>query len=325
MSLYIQYGIAKRAALPLSCTVLKYMSGFIKSKMIDLQEDTFDDFTTHLIQKQSLKWEKIQAQYAQITQQSLSTKQDIDYSKPEVHCKLNEIEQHLKSAIQDENVHRITNLIDICSKQEYIPRKLLLLSALPICSEKGKYETVCKIKILCDTHYQEVVHQNADFKHYLAEALWVQGNICKSLDLFKTAYENNRFLRRKIVNILKSLILSTSLNQSEAVMYKTLKFCEHISENFADSYLLGVVWQMCFLSEWYADQCTAFEILEKNEKLCASIVNRFPLVVGHALDNHQTEVVYKLLEFLLKKDCKQEYSNVLQCLFDYKSKLVATM
>lgn len=322
MALYKQCSLVKKT-LPLSYIFLKFMSNTVSNKVIILEADAFDDFTTQLVQKQSSKWEAIQAKSTQVTEQSAGFKQNINNVVNNKH-KLdeNKIEKLMKNAVEKDDVHQITNLIDMSIKCGYSPTRFLLLSMLPICSQRGKYETICKIKTICDNNYEQVLQQNANFNHYLAEALWVQGSVCKSLDLFKLVYEENHHLRQNVTTMLKNLILCTSLNHGEAVMFKILKFCEHLHESFTDSCLLGVVWQMCFLSEWYADQCKALEILEKNEKLCNSIVNRFPFVVKSALMNHQTEIVYKLLEFLLKRGWRAEYSNVLQCLFDYKCKSI---
>lgn len=323
MTLYLQCSLVKKTVLPLSYTILKFMSSSVRNKVINLEEDAFDDFTTQLIQKQSSKWEAIQAKSTQMLDQCIPVNQIANNSFTNKHkVPENDIEKLLKNAIENEDIHQVMKLIDASIKCEYVPIKSVLLPVLRICSQKGKYETICKMKAMCENNYQQVLQQNADFKHYLAEALWVQGNICKSLKLFKDVYESNCDLRKSITNTIKNLILCSSLNHGEAVMCKILKFCEYIHENFRDPCLLGVVWQMCFLSEWYADQCKALDILEENEKLCDSVVNRFPFVVKSALVEHRTEVVYKLLEFLLKKGWKVEYSSVLQCLFDYKCKFI---
>lgn len=299
------------------------MSSTVRNKVITLEEDVFDDFTTQLIQKQSSKWEAIQAKSTQMPDQSVCMNVDVHNrfnSKPKVDE--SDIDKLLKNAVKNEDIQQIISLIDMSVKCEYSPTRTVLFCVLPILSQRGEFETICKIKSICESNYQQLLQQTANFEHYLAEASWIQGDICKSLDLFKAVYENNHHLRRNVTNMIKNLLLHASLNHGEAIMHKILKFCEHVHENFADPHLLGVVWQMCFLSEWYADQCKALQILEKNEKLCDSIVNRFPFAVKSALVNHQTEVVYKLLEFLLKRGWKVEYLNVLQCLFNYKRKFV---
>lgn len=313
MALYYNLCKTYKTLLLPSYVLAKHIHKNIESRSVILEIDTIDDFTTQLLQRQTSKWENLQAKSKELCKQQKNI--------PKVFIAKEEVVHKTESwvdAVERKNVKCILNLVEFCVKNNTIPPKHLVGAAVQILAENGNSVAILQIKRLCETHCSELLRLNANFDVHLAEAFWNQGDVNKSLTLFADIYTRSKALQRQINTTLKYLFLNIIKNRGEAVLLAVIKFCESLHKNHEDVFLLALVWQMCFLSEWFSDQNVAFDLIEQNTELRKVVLLRVPFLASLALNNHQTDLVYRLLEFLLKHELKIEYSSVLQCLFDYK-------
>lgn len=297
-----------------SYSAVKFIHKNVRNNTVVLEVDALDDFTSQLVQRQSSKWENLQAKSKQLAEKRTSVSKATVINKS--------VDEPLKvwtDAVEQKDVKRMTGLIDDCVGNNRAIPKSVLVSIAQILAENGRSKSIIQIKHLCDEYYPELSRLHADFDPYIAEAFWNQGDVEKSLALFEHVYATAITFRHQIKLALKYLFLNIIAVHSEAVLFNVIKFCERIHAEHQDIFLLAVVWQMCFLSEWFADQSSAFDLIETNTELRKVVLLRVPFVVSVALNNHQTDVVYRLLEFLLRHELKSDYSRVLECLFDYKS------
>ncbi|XP_030760085.1 uncharacterized protein LOC115885345 [Sitophilus oryzae] len=306
---------------------VKYQS-FEEPEGPENKESALDDFTDRLMQRKVHQWEnnkkKLLAQSKNKTNIVLKPKQSIFYSKEHSNIEnltINRINSLLQEAIRFNDNEKLMDITRQCIKYNKCPSLSQLSPALAICSQNGDKDTIVQIVQLCENTRPEILEGNSNFEHYLAEAIWVRGNIVKSLEMFEKLYRENNFLRIKIRCILKNLIPTIITNQSQASIVKIIKFSEHLVEIYDDYFLLQCIWQACFLSEWFADQQMAFEILENHPNLWKEISNKMYYIVNVSLNNHQTEVIYRLTELLLKYDMKEELPGVVLALFNYFIKL----
>lgn len=316
MALYHNLCKTYKTLLLPSYVLVKHIHKNIESRTVILEIDAIDDFTTQLLQRQNSKWENLQAKSKELCKQQKNM--------PNVSIAQKEVTNKADSwvvAVEQKNVNYVLDLVEFCVRNNTVPPKHLTSAAVQILAENGKHVAILQIKRLCETHCPELLRLNANFDVHLAEAFWNHGDVNKSLTLFTDIYTRSKALQRQVNTTLKYLFLNIIKNRGEAVLLAVIKFCESLHKNHQDVFLLALVWQMCFLSEWFSDQNVAFDLIEQNTELRKVVLLRVPFLASLALNNHQTDLVYRLLEFLLKHELKIEYSSVLQCLFDYKSML----
>ncbi|CAH0550990.1 unnamed protein product [Brassicogethes aeneus] len=289
------------------------------NKAITLEVDAIDDFTSQLLQKKTHKWERKKAKAESIINNNylkrLQENDKIEGIKEMDNDYLNTVFQN---AIDSEKENVLIDLTNQCIELRRCPSFTILLHILSIFSRKGDNKTIIKIEELCKELNPKITKDNSNFDHFLAEAIWVKGNITDSLKIFEKVYRENSLIRRRIRIMIKSLTKHVISNKSEAALVSLIKFSKTMIDDFQDYFPLMCTWESCFLSEWYTDQNRALELLEKNDRLCNVIINRIPYVVHISLRCHRTEVVYRLLEILIRYDMKPQYSAVLMALFDYQ-------
>ncbi|XP_060516529.1 uncharacterized protein LOC132696016 isoform X2 [Cylas formicarius] len=239
-----------------------------------------------------------------------------------MHCRKSdlhsdELDRLFEKAINIGDHRNIIKLSTECIKYNKCPSLPILIQVLSICSENGDKQTITEIVGLCEKNQPEILDDNSYFQHYLAEAIWIKGNIIKSLRLFEQVYKENQFLRRRIRLMLQSLIADSILNHSEAALLNIKIFCEKLAKEYNDYHPLSCIWQSCMLSEWYTDQCLALDLLMENCGLRKALSNRINFAVNSLLNTHSTDIVYRLIEILLKCDMRSEAAGVLLAMFDY--------
>lgn len=285
------------------------------------EEDVIDDFITQLIQKKMDKWQSLQKRAINKEMHCNAEKRsliNLDLKETNVE----HVNLLLNDALNEGDYDKTLSILNECVRWDKCPSLSLLMQILPLLSQNGEKDLIIKLQTVCDKIHPSAI--DSDFQHYLAEVTWIKGNVEKALNLFETIYRSNNFLRRRIRMTLKYLILDVVNERSEAVLLNLIKFCKKLVKDYNDYHLLGSVWQSCFLSEWYTDQCIALELLE-DEGLCKEIVGRIPYVVITALKAHQTDLVQRLLDVLLKHEMTIQYSVVLTILFNYRRKLLGDL
>lgn len=285
---------------------------------ISLQQDAIDNFTSQLLQKSTTKWVNLRLQKnKKLIECCMKDKIKIQFEN----LTQDKLDDLLKRYLDEFNYEQLNALISQCIKFKLCPSELVLLNVLSVFSQKGDMEIIKNVKNMCKEVNPKILESNYYFKHYLAEAIWINGNIKESLDLFEELYKNNIYIRRKIRNMFRCLLTDVTMNYSEAVLVNILAFSERIYKDFNDIIPMVFVWRICFLSEWFSDQNKAMDLLDKHENLRKAIVPQIPYVVNVSLRKHKTECVYKLLEVLLKYNLKLHVVTILLPLFDYQSKL----
>nr|XP_023012217.1 uncharacterized protein LOC111502376 [Leptinotarsa decemlineata] len=288
------------------------------NKALTAEFNSIDDFTTQLIQSKVNKWtaqNPIQpaAKKVFIGQSACENElEDIASLNKE---ELNQLFQNTADSFDNEKLLR---LMKQCIKLKRCPSLHHIFYTLSVSSKIGDKSTIEDIRQLCEYICPEVLRTNANFQHYVAEAVWIKGNINESLRIFRNIYSNTTHLRRNIREMLKFLILNTVSRRSEVALVSIIKFSEDLKNEYADFFPLTYVWQTCFLSEWFSDQCIAFDLLTKHDGLCGAVTSRIPYVVAVSLKNHNTELVHRLFEVLLHFDMKSQYEGVLLALLDYQ-------
>ncbi|KAL1512828.1 hypothetical protein ABEB36_002350 [Hypothenemus hampei] len=280
-------------------------------------EGALDEFTSKLIQRNTSKWKK-----KQILAHNNDTNLKHNFMKIRIsedieNLDMNTLNELFENAIECDDVTAIIGLTKQCTHYNKIPSLKVLLSALSVCARLGHRDIIVDISNLCERVRPELLKENSFFEHYIAEALWMNGDITKSLSIFEKVYRENAYLRRKIRTIMKYLIKNCIRNHSQATLVNLLQFSEKLVNEYNDYFTLGCIWQACILSEWFADQQIAIDYLLKYQGLCNVIINKVPFVVKMSLKQHRTEIVYRLMEVLLQYEMKSEISQVLLVLIDY--------
>uniref|UniRef100_A0A6P7GGR0 Uncharacterized protein LOC114337896 n=1 Tax=Diabrotica virgifera virgifera TaxID=50390 RepID=A0A6P7GGR0_DIAVI len=284
-------------------------------KMLSLELDTIDDFTTQLMQKKVDKWSCKKP----IPNVSYGVKYIDNHSIADFSClDITRINELFQQAIEKNDTSSVLELINQCISHRLCPTLSNLLYTLSVCSQSGDIATIKKIQLLYKETNVHILETHSNFKHYIAEAIWIKGNVQEALNLFKEVYKDNVLLRRRIRLMLKNLIVDIIENRSEAVLVNLVNFAETLANEYKDYFPLSCIWQICFLSEWYSDQQTALNLLNKYEELRKTVINRIIYVVSVSLHNHKVDVIYRLLEVLLKYEMKTQYSGVLLALLDYQ-------
>jgi hypothetical protein len=177
---------------------------------------------------------------------------------------------------------------------------------------------------LCESLNKNEFYNQAEYKHYMAEATWMHGNVCEALDMFADVYKYHFTLRRKVRHMTKFLFAECISNRSEAAVVLVTYSAKKFAEEYGDYYFLSFLWQSCFLSEWFCDQKMANELLEQYEELRTIITDRLKIIAVTALKQEKDEVVQRLLEVTLLYEMKQDYAHILSELFDFKCKFLIT-
>lgn len=286
----------------------------VHGKMLSIEVDSMDNFTTQLIQKKVDKWSALKS----VSKVTHAIKMEEDSSTDKLQLRSDQINTFFQEFIELNDSSKVLDLIQQCISLEICPSLSNLLYALSVCSQCGNVDTIKKIHDLCKKTNPSILEPHSDFKHYIAEAIWIKGNIHEALILFKEVYQHNTLLRRRVRLMWKNLIVDIVASRSKAVLISIIHFAEHLAKEYKDYFPLACVWQICFLSEWYSDQCEALDLLKKHEELRRNVISRISYVVAISLQNHRTDVVYRLLETLLKFEMKAQYSGVLLSLLDYQ-------
>lgn len=318
--------VMTRIRLPLSPPIVRVAIRYFcqheeAHKSVSIEVDALDDFTSQLIQKKTDKWEMRKLRAQKLVDDNVCNHKGCNTEVIDIkEIGDNHLNTLFQTAIDYQNDSELVKLMNQCIEYKKCPSLSILLHVLSIYSRKGDKDTVVKIKGLCENTDPKILQDYSNFDHFFAEAVWVKGNIVDSLKIFEIVYKENAILRRRIRIMLKHLIAHMVTNRSEAALINIIKFSESLVNNFQDYYPLICTWEACFLSEWFTDQCIAFDLLEKYNNLAKLIVHRIPYVVTVSLRSYRTDVVYRLLEVLLKYQMKPQYSRVLISLFEHQCK-----
>ncbi|GJQ84373.1 hypothetical protein Trydic_g3851 [Trypoxylus dichotomus] len=285
-----------------------------------IDSDVLDDFTTQLMQRKTDKWENLK-----IKRQFPLAVQSEPVNKALLRCRLSritmtELNEIFEKFLDESDQQKLVTLIEECIPYKMSPSDMILTNMLTLFAQTSNIDGINKIQELCSITNLGFLRVNSNFNHYIAEAIWLKGNVSRAIAMYEEVYQENPFLRRRIRLVLKYLILEAVSNRSEAVLVNLVSFCERLARKYKDYFIMSCLWQTCFLSEWFSDQQVAFGLIERNGNLCRVLAPQIPLVVSISLRHHRTDPIFRLLEVLLKCQMKMQSSIVLIALFDYRFK-----
>ncbi|KRT82362.1 hypothetical protein AMK59_3439 [Oryctes borbonicus] len=267
----------------------------VRSKSLLMDLDVLDDFTTQLMQKKTDKWENLK-----IKRQFPLAVQSEPVNKALLRCRLNRItmtglNEIFEKFLDETDQQKLVTLLEECISYKICPSDMILTNVLSSFSQATNIDGINKVQELCSLSNPEFLKANSNFKHYIAEAIWLKGNVLKAIGIYEDVYQENPFLRRRIRLVLKYLISEAVLNRSEAVLVNLVNFSERLAKKNKDYFIMSCLWQTCFLSEWFSDQQVAFDLMESNRNLCRMVTPQIPLVVSLLLRHHRTGNVLKAI------------------------------
>lgn len=285
-----------------------------QQNILTLDSDTLDNFISQLTQRTCNKWEADRIKRkpkVELIQTKFQMNKKVDIY-------LTNVDSLLCDALEADNRNCIINVIEECIKFQIVPIMSNFLQILSYFARRGDKVTILKLielsKLLDDT----ILVQHSYFKHYIAEVTWAKGNINEAIILFEEVYSSNMYLRREIKSMWSNLVSDSIRGRSEAVLFLLLNFAKRLANNYRDYYLLAVIWKNCMLSEWFTDQTIALDLLENNKNLRKNLLHHIPVIVHIALKEHQTDLVYRILEVIMRCESKIEYAQIVKMLFDYR-------
>lgn len=186
-------------------------------------------------------------------------------------------------------------------------------------SKNGNANGVKAVQILIKNHNQDHFYAHSEYKHYLAEALWIKGMVEDSLNLFLSAYTNPN-VQGKVKLMLHALFPILIDRHSQSTLLKSILRLEKFSADQQDPFLLALLWKELFKSSWFCDQQLSVQILEKNLQLIQVVQWMIPALGRDLLMNHKLDDFYRLIELNLKYNLKNFVELLLHLLFDYHCK-----
>uniref|UniRef100_A0A1B6FMH8 Uncharacterized protein n=1 Tax=Cuerna arida TaxID=1464854 RepID=A0A1B6FMH8_9HEMI len=215
------------------------------------------------------------------------------------------------SSIQD----LVTGIENYLKGEISVPNKKLNFLLIYF-AKSGNTTGVESVQVFIKRHNFEHFQLQSEYKHYLAEALFVRGKVEDSLKLFFSAY-NNVQIRDKVKLKLVCLFPLLSIQHSAGTLRKTISTVEQFSLEQEDQIILGYLWKSLFESTWFSDQQLAKQILEKHSNLLQVIQWMIPAMGKELLQDHKIDDFYRLIELTLKYELKRYESILLRLLFDY--------
>lgn len=299
--------------------ILYCRHGHTRKKSILITTDALDEFTTQLLQKKTTKWDVAKERAKNV--QMKDCKLAVECCKFDVNrMNLTDLDSTFQSAIEDKNNKNLTVLIDGCLKHQVLPSMIVLTNLLSYFSTSGNCDVLNSIIKLCEVVDPEILTVNSNFDHYMAEAISVNGDTNAAIALFEKVYVENTFLRRRIRFMLKHVVWEVVNNKGEAAIISLLKFAETLHEIHKDIYPLACMWEACFLSEWFAEQKLAIDMLKRHRHLLSTVTGRINFLVNISMRKQQFDPVLRLLEYLLENKLQMQYSIVIVTMFDYNYK-----
>ncbi|XP_065213684.1 uncharacterized protein LOC135840875 [Planococcus citri] len=239
---------------------------------------------------------------------------DMNTRNPHITSKM--LANQLTVSLEKVDFPEISKIISFCiDKRMTLPGSLLCTIACKY-SNHGLLDDLTLLQTLCKLDEEEY-RNNAEFLHYFAYCYWICGNSTKCVKFLRECCDKYPTLNDVTKRILKMIISQAVSSRSQAQLVIITDFVKEFTDRFSDYYLLTVLWKELFLSEWFADQQLADELLDSNEELQKCITLIVPTLVSHLLGANKVDDVYRFTQVLLKYSLIDQYSMTLQILFDH--------
>lgn len=294
----------------------------VERTLMSATSDVLDSFTDELSRKKSDKWKFLNRQKAiQCANERSLNDSNQNSLQEDFECydiNVNSLDELLTKVIRSKEYNLIIKILKFSGAKQLCPSPELLLEAASVLSRIGSRTGVEVVMSVCESLNKNEFYNQAEYKHYMAEATWIRGDIREALDMFAEVYKYHVTLRRKVRHMTKFLFAECVSKRSEASVVLVTNFAKKFAEEYGDYYFLSFLWQFCFLSEWFCDQKMADKLLEQYKELRALIMDRIKIIAVTALKQEEVEVVQRLLEVTLRYEMKQDYAHILSELFDFK-------
>ena len=302
---------------PPICESSECISNVCGETVVETKCDPFDSFTSKLVQERKEKWKYLNKKMKNVNRTVVCNDASENYYKA---CDIDliAVNELIRKAIDSKLHNIIFSLLNICKSKNICPSLALLLEVVGIFSRQGNKSGIEDVQSVCKIHNQEGYVVNAEFKHYLAEATWVNGNVEGSLGMFEDVYKNYPSLRRRVRNMSKYLISECVNNRSEASVVLVTKFSKKCAEDYEDFYFLAHLWECLFLSEWYADQKLASDLIKEYSGIRTIVAVKMYIIASVAIKKNETDTIQRLFEVILHYNMKNQYIYLLRSYFDMK-------
>ncbi|GFG32065.1 hypothetical protein Cfor_06846 [Coptotermes formosanus] len=281
-----------------------------------------DSFTDELVRRKADKWkyQNVQKCIECKNERNANDRYQESLQDPSnsMHGDIKLMDELIIEAIRHKEYKHIIPILNYSRRNNHCPSPEVLLEAASIFSRLGDKTGIQVVKSVCKCLNRNEFYNQAEYKHYIAEAAWVSGNIGEALDMFADVYKHHATLRRKVRNMTKFLFGECISNRSEASLVLITNFAKKFANEYGDYYFLSFLWQFCFLSEWFCDQKMASELLEQYKELRIVIMDRIKVIAVTALRQEEFEVVQRLLEVTLRYEMRHNYTYILREFFDLK-------
>ncbi|KAJ8882655.1 hypothetical protein PR048_014467 [Dryococelus australis] len=293
--------------------------------------DIIDVFADKLVEDKARKWKynklhkKQQARLCRnvdpyrVIQDNVCNRNDV-YLEALASSDPEPCRRFVSAAVKDGRHESIVTVLQLrCHKKLELPPDCLLELACSF-SRLGVVDGVKAVKALCENTNAYEYSVQGRYDHYLAEAYWTSGRLQEALDLFTHVYEHNPNLQKKVRAMSRFLVNDVISRRGEAALVLLTRFAKYFAGEYQDYHFLMVLWKYCFISNWFADQTFAANLLEEQSELLGKVQENALEMSFIFLRCNRSEFVYRLLEVLLLYKMRAVYSQVLRALFDYKCK-----
>ncbi|KAJ9595698.1 hypothetical protein L9F63_013111 [Diploptera punctata] len=289
------------------CESPKCVSNTYKETVIISKTDPLDAFTSKLVQEKSDKWKYLSTKKIKYPDRRLAYYDECQNSFKSCDIDTVAINELIRKALDSKLYNVILSLLNICKTKKICPSPELLQEVASILSRKGNKAGVKAVQMLCEIHNVNEYIIQAEFKHYK-----------EALGMFEEIYKNYPCLRRKIRNMTKYLVAECVYNKSEASVVLVTNFAKKHALEYRDFYFLTHLWQCLFLSEWFADQKLASELIEEYDELRTTVADRMQFITAIAIRKKCADTIQRLFEVALRYNMKKEYTCILRSFFDHK-------
>lgn len=305
--------------------LVKFKKNVFNYRMLCIHHgESLDTFTENLVQEKGIKWLgafiRIPENYKHTLPVTHMKQSDVNINNvsPLKLQDITEIVKFLRQSVNNYNTKLIATILQSCEAQSIIVPSDILNDIAALFAVHGYKDGIYLAQNLCKSSNPVEFKINARFLHYVAEALWIQGNIKQSLKMFDQVYDEYPHKRSEVKVMLRRLFIHVIKMHGEASLVNIVNFVSSFSKKYSDFSLMAYLWKDLFESEWFSDQQLASELHSKHRELTSSINGIIPIMAKQLLTHHKLDTFYRLIEVTLCNDMTKQTQLLLQLLFEYK-------
>lgn len=287
--------------------------------------ESLDTFTENLVQEKGIKWSSVFIRIPDKYKNRLVAtclekpcENIINDILPLNSLDIIQIVKFLRDSMNTSNIKLISSTLEYCRAQNIILPSDILNDVVALFAVHGYVDGISLVQSLCESSNPAEFKLRAQYMHYLAEAIWVQGNIQESLKMFDKVYSEYPHQRSKVKIMLRHLFIHVIKNHGEASLVNIINFVKMFSKKYCDFSLMAFLWKELFESEWFSDQQLAAELQSKHRELTQCISGMIPIMAKQLLTHHKLESFHRLIEVTLYNGMTSQTHFLLQFLFEYK-------